>query len=155
SSRRMISEMPRRKQSKRPRPQIPNPKTQIPGNREMTKSECRSSKEILMTKSENSVRLARFFSIRPLSFAWQLRFPALLLTCLALIPSARATELPLNTPFARLTTFVLPPLPRKAKTRLETYPNADVIYDSVATPQGERIRTIITKPHDSKKKLPV
>ncbi len=34
-------------------------------------------------------------------------------------------------------------LPRKAKTARETYPNVDVIYDSVTTPRGERLRTII------------
>ena len=46
-------------------------------------------------------------------------------------------------------------LPRKAKTPRETYPNVDVIYDSVTTPRGERLRTIITKPHDAPGKLPV
>ena len=46
-------------------------------------------------------------------------------------------------------------LPRKAKTPPETYPNVDVIYDSVTTPRGERLRTIITKPHDAPGKLPV
>jgi pimeloyl-ACP methyl ester carboxylesterase len=46
-------------------------------------------------------------------------------------------------------------LPRKAKMARETYPNVDVIYDSVTTPRGERLRTIITKPHDAHGKLPV
>lgn len=46
-------------------------------------------------------------------------------------------------------------LPRKVKTPRESYPNVDVIYDSVATAHGERLRTIITKPHDAKGKLPV
>jgi pimeloyl-ACP methyl ester carboxylesterase len=46
-------------------------------------------------------------------------------------------------------------LPRKVKTSRESYPNADVIYDSVTAPDGKRLRTIITKPHDSKGKLPV
>jgi len=46
-------------------------------------------------------------------------------------------------------------LPRKATTPRETYPNVDVIYDSVTTPRGERLRTIITKPHDAPGKLPV
>ena len=46
-------------------------------------------------------------------------------------------------------------LPRTAKTPRETYPNVDVIYDSVTTPHGERLRTIITKPHDARGKLPV
>jgi len=41
------------------------------------------------------------------------------------------------------------------KTARESYPNVDVIYDSVATPHGERLRTIITKPRDAKGKLPV
>jgi len=41
------------------------------------------------------------------------------------------------------------------KTAHESYPNVDVIYDSVATPHGERLRTIITKPRDAKGKLPV
>src|SRR5205807_9289244 len=47
-------------------------------------------------------------------------------------------------------------LPRKAKTPRETYPNVDVIYDSVKVGEtGERLRTIITKPRDAKGKLPV
>jgi hypothetical protein len=46
-------------------------------------------------------------------------------------------------------------LPRKAKTPRENYPGVDVIYDSISTPHGERLRTIVTKPHDAKRKLPV
>ena len=46
-------------------------------------------------------------------------------------------------------------LPRKVTTPRETYPNVDVIYDSVTTPRGERLRTIITKPRDVRGKLPV
>jgi hypothetical protein len=46
-------------------------------------------------------------------------------------------------------------LPRKATTPPETYPNVDVIYDSVTTPRGERLRTIITKPREVRGKLPV
>src|SRR6266436_3966458 len=46
-------------------------------------------------------------------------------------------------------------LPPKVKTPRETYPNVDVIYDSVTTPDGKRLRTIITKPHNAKGKLPV
>jgi pimeloyl-ACP methyl ester carboxylesterase len=46
-------------------------------------------------------------------------------------------------------------LPRKTKTPRESYPNVDVIYDSITTPHGERLRAIITKPHNTKGKLPV
>ncbi|PYK76840.1 MAG: hypothetical protein DME38_15705 [Verrucomicrobia bacterium] len=46
-------------------------------------------------------------------------------------------------------------LPRKIQTPRETYPNVDVIYDSVTTPHGERLRTIITKPRELKGKAPV
>jgi pimeloyl-ACP methyl ester carboxylesterase len=46
-------------------------------------------------------------------------------------------------------------LPRKAQTPRETYPRADVIYDSVTTPDGKRLRTIVTKPRDAKGKVPV
>src|ERR1051325_2266090 len=46
-------------------------------------------------------------------------------------------------------------LPRKTKTPRESYPNADVIYDSVTAPDGKRLRTIITKPRNAKGKLPV
>src|SRR5881275_2945045 len=46
-------------------------------------------------------------------------------------------------------------LPRKTKSPLESYPNVDVIYDSVTAPHGERLRTIITKPRDAKGKVPV
>src|SRR2546423_122975 len=62
----------------------------------------------------------------------------LLLACLGATHSARADE-----------------LPRKTKTPRESYPNVDVIYDSVTTPDGKRLRTIITKPRGAKKKLPV
>src|SRR5262249_16137084 len=46
-------------------------------------------------------------------------------------------------------------LPRKLKSPRESYPNVDVIYDSVTIPDGKRLRTIITKPRDAKGKLPV
>src|SRR5438045_9511113 len=45
-------------------------------------------------------------------------------------------------------------LPRKAKTPRENYPDVDVIYDFVTAPDGKRLRTIITKPHDATGKLP-
>ena len=46
-------------------------------------------------------------------------------------------------------------LPRKSKSPRESYPNVDVIYDSVKMPDGKRLRCIITKPRDAKEKLPV
>ena len=46
-------------------------------------------------------------------------------------------------------------LPRKSKAPREAYPNVDVIYDSVTAPDGHRLRTIITKPRNTKRKLPV
>ena len=46
-------------------------------------------------------------------------------------------------------------LPRKTSAPRESYPNVDVIYDSVTAPDGRRLRTIITKPHNAKGKLPV
>jgi pimeloyl-ACP methyl ester carboxylesterase len=46
-------------------------------------------------------------------------------------------------------------LPRKSKTPRESYPNVDVFYDFVTAPHGERLRTIMTKPHDATGKLPV
>src|SRR3954470_21163517 len=46
-------------------------------------------------------------------------------------------------------------LPRKSKAPRESYPNVDVIYDSVIAPDGNRLRTIITKPQKTKGKLPV
>jgi len=46
-------------------------------------------------------------------------------------------------------------LPRKAKTPGESYPNVDVIYDSVTAPNGKRLRAIITKPKNTTQKLPV
>lgn len=57
-----------------------------------------------------------------------------------------------------LTTAVAAPseeLPRKSKALRETYPNVDVIYDSVTTPDGKRLRTVITKPRHADGKLPV
>jgi pimeloyl-ACP methyl ester carboxylesterase len=56
---------------------------------------------------------------------------------------------------AFVSTFRAEELPRKAKTPRENYPNIDVIYDSVTAPDGKRLRTIITKPHNAKGKLPV
>lgn len=70
--------------------------------------------------------------------AWDLGFQAAILGCLALAQAAAADD-----------------LPRKAKTPRESYPNVDVIYDSVTTPGGERLRTIITRPSGAKAKLPV
>ena len=46
-------------------------------------------------------------------------------------------------------------LPRKTSAPRESYPNVDVIYDSVTAPDGKRLRTIITKAHNAKGKLPV
>src|SRR5438046_4939040 len=46
-------------------------------------------------------------------------------------------------------------LPRKVKTPRETYPNVDVIYNSVTAPDSKRLRTIVTKPRDAKGKVPV
>ncbi|MFO1187890.1 MAG: alpha/beta hydrolase [Alphaproteobacteria bacterium] len=47
-----------------------------------------------------------------------------------------------------------PQLPRRAGAADETYPAHDVIYDSVRTPKGERVRLIVTRPHDARN-LPV
>ena len=46
-------------------------------------------------------------------------------------------------------------LPRKIQTPRESYANVEVIYDSVTTTHGERLRTIVTKPREPKGKLPV
>ena len=46
-------------------------------------------------------------------------------------------------------------LPRKTKSPRESYPNVDVIYDSIVAPDDKRLRTIITKPQTAKGKLPV
>ena len=50
---------------------------------------------------------------------------------------------------SRLLTGILPEMPR------EKYANADVIYDSVAGAKGEKLRTIVTKPHNTEGKVPV
>ena len=50
---------------------------------------------------------------------------------------------------SRLLTGVLPEAPR------ETYAEADVLYESVTTPKGQRLRIIITKPKNASGKLPV
>ena len=46
-------------------------------------------------------------------------------------------------------------LPRKTKGALEAYPNAITLYESVTTPDGKRLRTIITEPRNAKGKFPV
>jgi pimeloyl-ACP methyl ester carboxylesterase len=57
--------------------------------------------------------------------------------------------------FAMTAALCAEELARKVNTPRESYSNVDVIYDSVAAPDGKRLRTIITKPHDAKGKLPV
>jgi len=46
-------------------------------------------------------------------------------------------------------------LPRRAQAPVERYPKVDVIYDSVTSRPGERLRTIMTRPSEAKEKLPV
>jgi pimeloyl-ACP methyl ester carboxylesterase len=70
--------------------------------------------------------------------AWGLRFRVLVLVFLTLTAAVRADD-----------------LPRKSKAPRESYPNVDVLYKSVTAPDGNRLRTIITKPRDAKGKLPV
>src|SRR5215472_11380732 len=57
--------------------------------------------------------------------------------------------------FAFVTAVCAEELPRKSKSPRESYPNVDVIYDSVAMSDGKRLRSVITKPHGTKGKLPV
>src|SRR5438105_14719642 len=56
---------------------------------------------------------------------------------------------------ALIVTLSAQELPRKVKTPRESYPSADVIYDSITTPDGKRLRTIIIKPRDAEEKVPV
>ena len=70
--------------------------------------------------------------------AWGLGFRTLLLVSVMLAAAVHADD-----------------LPRKSKTSHESYPDVDVIYDSVTVPYGNRLRTIITKPRNTKGKLPV
>ncbi|MEY2539300.1 MAG: hypothetical protein QOG67_3040 [Verrucomicrobiota bacterium] len=53
------------------------------------------------------------------------------------------------------TTFADDELPRPADKPRESYPGVDVSYETVVAPNRERLRAIITKPHDVKEKLPV
>jgi len=46
-------------------------------------------------------------------------------------------------------------LPRDPAKPVETYPNVDVTYDTVVAPNRQKIRAIVTRPHESKGKLPV
>ena len=93
----------------------------------MTKSK---DSGLIMTRpfDHSSFVIVSSFVIRASSFA-------LLIACLGVTQSARADE-----------------LPRKAKMPRESYPNVDVLYDSVTTPHGERLRTIVTKPRSAKTK---
>src|SRR6266516_4293441 len=70
---------------------------------------------------------------------------------------SRATTMKLTMVFFLTSGSLVPgdDLPRRAKTPRESYPSADVLYDSVTTPDGKRLRTIITKPRDAKGKVPV
>jgi pimeloyl-ACP methyl ester carboxylesterase len=51
--------------------------------------------------------------------------------------------------------FAAEDLPRSADKPGENYPGIDVLYDTVVTPNHERLRAIITRPHEAKGKLPV
>jgi len=53
------------------------------------------------------------------------------------------------------TTFAADELPRPVDKPRESYPGVDVSYETVVAPNRERLRAIITKPHDVKEKLPV
>ena len=57
--------------------------------------------------------------------------------------------------FFAIATLCAEELPRKVKKPRESYPSADVICDSITTPDGKRLRTIVTKPRDAKGKAPV
>jgi pimeloyl-ACP methyl ester carboxylesterase len=70
--------------------------------------------------------------------AWDLGVRVLLLVFVSFTGAVRADD-----------------LPRKTKAPRESYRNVDVIYDSVTTPDGKRLRTVITKPRHAKGKLPV
>ena len=50
---------------------------------------------------------------------------------------------------SRLLTGILPEMPR------ETYANVDVLYESVTTQKGEKLRAVVTKPKNVTGKLPV
>jgi len=85
-------------------------------------------------------RFSAFWDLKPcLGFgAWGLRFRVLLLVFVTLTAAVRADD-----------------LQRKFKAPRESYPKVDVLYDSVTAPDGNRLRTIITKPQNTKGKLPV
>jgi len=70
--------------------------------------------------------------------AWDLGVRVLLLVFVSFTAAVRADD-----------------LPRKTKAPRESYRNVDVIYDSVTTPEGKRLRTVITKPRHANGKLPV
>ena len=60
-----------------------------------------------------------------------------------------------STQWSSGTAVVREGLPLKGKVPTEGYPGITTFYDSVTAPDGRRLRTIITKPHDAKGKLPV
>jgi pimeloyl-ACP methyl ester carboxylesterase len=78
-------------------------------------------------------------------------------TACRLVKSRRLVKIPwiATCLFALAVTGSANELPRKSKTPREAYSNVDVIYDFVVAPHGERLRTIITKPHNPTGKLPV
>jgi pimeloyl-ACP methyl ester carboxylesterase len=51
--------------------------------------------------------------------------------------------------------FAAEDLPRDPSKPSETYPNIDVLYETVIAPNRQKLRTIITRPHESQGKLPV
>jgi pimeloyl-ACP methyl ester carboxylesterase len=51
--------------------------------------------------------------------------------------------------------FAAEELPRDPAKPRESYPNVDVIYETVMAPNRQKLRAIITRPHEGQGKLPV
>ena len=51
--------------------------------------------------------------------------------------------------------FAAEELPRDPAKPAESYPNVDVLYETVQAPNRQKLRAIVTRPHESQGKLPV
>ncbi|HEY4285115.1 MAG TPA: hypothetical protein VGM62_18775, partial [Chthoniobacterales bacterium] len=51
--------------------------------------------------------------------------------------------------------FAAEDLPRDPAKPAESYPNVDVLYETVQAPNRQKLRAIVTRPHESQGKLPV
>src|SRR5215469_16654123 len=145
--------MRRKRWSKRPMPQVSNPRLQIPNNSEIQKWNAAGNTRPCADKATFAMKAMPGRLERQKHCVRK----AVSLFCFAKALGVRArSRAALIVAFLAISAgLCAEELPRKSKAPRESYANVDVIYDSVTAPDGKRLRTIITKPRNAKGKLPV